>query len=254
MKNWTIRARIAVSFAVILALMTVMAAVAYTHLIRIEQLSSGIDQNILPKLNYSNQIAVDQIANYSLTEQYALQSDVATKQKLQAAILASRDYTKTLFEQYGATISTPEERQLFESFKGAQDLYAAAQDELLAIGMDAKGQEQLIKRIDADLYPKFEEAQAVAGAVVEYNKTAADESTRLITEAVTRAKVGGARERRRGIGRRALLRLHPASGDYAAARPAGRHPGCDAHGRSVRPPAVANATTNSARSRPDSIA
>ena len=178
------------SFAVILALMVVMAAVAYTHLMRIEQLSIGIDRDILPRLNYSNQIAVDQIANYSLTEQYALQSDVATKQKLKAAILASRDYTKTLLEQYGAGIGTPEERQLSESFKSAHDLYAAAQDEILAIGMDSKGQDQVVTRIDADLYPKFEEAQAVAGAVVEFNKTAADDSTRLITQAVTRAKVG----------------------------------------------------------------
>ena len=39
MKNLTIRRRIVVSFAVILALMMVMAAVAYTRLIRIEQIT-----------------------------------------------------------------------------------------------------------------------------------------------------------------------------------------------------------------------
>ena len=142
MKNWTIRARVAVSFAVILALMTVMAAVAYTLLMRVEQLSNHIDRKILPGLKYSHQVAVDQMANYSLIEQYALQSDVATKQRLQAAILASRGYTKTLLGQYGAGISTPEEKQLFESFKSAQDLYAAAQDEILAIGMDSNSRSE----------------------------------------------------------------------------------------------------------------
>jgi methyl-accepting chemotaxis protein WspA len=190
MKNWTIRARIAVSFAVILALMMVMGAVAYTRLTRIEQLTSGIDKNTLPGLNYSHQVVVNQIANYSLTEQYALQSDVAIRQKLQSAILASRDYTKNLLAQYAPTISTPDEQRLFESFKSAQDQYASAQDELLAIGLESKNRDEVVKKIDADLYPKFEAAQAAAEAVVDHNSAAAGESPRLITEAVTRAKVG----------------------------------------------------------------
>ena len=50
MKNLTIRRRIVVSFAVILALMMVMAAVAYTRLIRIEQLTSSIELEALPAL------------------------------------------------------------------------------------------------------------------------------------------------------------------------------------------------------------
>ena len=107
MKKWTIRGRIAVSFAVILTLMMVMAGVAYTHLIRIEELSSDIDADSLPGLNGSSRILVDELANYSLTEQYALQPDVAIKRKLKAAILASRDYTATLFAQYTTTIETP---------------------------------------------------------------------------------------------------------------------------------------------------
>jgi methyl-accepting chemotaxis protein WspA len=177
------------SFAVILALMTVTAAIAYTHLKRIDQLSKGIDQDILPGLIYSNQIVVDRIANYSLTEQYALQSDVGVRQKLQSAILESREYTSTLLTQFGATIRTPEERELFESFKSARDVYTSAQDEFLEAGLKAKSQGELVNRIEADLYPAFEAVQTMAEAVVEHNKTAADESTRLITEAVTRAKV-----------------------------------------------------------------
>ncbi len=189
MKKWTIRSRIAVSFAVILALMTVTASIAYTHLRRIDQLSKGIDQDILPGLIYSNQIVVDQIANYSMTEQYALQSDVGVRQKLQSAILASREYTSTLLTQFEATIRTPEERELLESFKSARDAYTSAQDEFLAAGLKATSRDELVNRIDAGLYPAFAAAQAAAEALVEHNKTAADESTQLITEAVTRAKV-----------------------------------------------------------------
>ena len=95
MRNWTIRARIAVSFAVILALMIVTAGVAYTRLMRIEQLTDKIDYDDLPGLYYSTQIVVDRITNYSNTEEYVLQTDPAAEQKLQAAILSSRNQTQT---------------------------------------------------------------------------------------------------------------------------------------------------------------
>jgi methyl-accepting chemotaxis protein WspA len=186
--NWTIRWRIALSFAVILALMAVMAGVAYTRLMRIEQLTSGLEKNILPGLNYSNQIVVDRIANYSLTEEYALQTDAAVKQQLQSAIIASRDYTKTLLAQYAATINSPAERKLFDSSTSAQDSYVSAQDEVLTAGLNSKGREEVVRRIGADLYPKFETAQAAAEAVVDFKRSDADNSTRLISEAVTRAK------------------------------------------------------------------
>jgi methyl-accepting chemotaxis protein WspA len=190
MKKWTLRARIALSFAVILALMMVMAVVAYTHLVRIEQLTSDIKTDSLPGLKYGSQILVDRLANYSLTEQYALQTDVATKQRLQAAILTSRGYTATLFTEYGTTIRTPEDRDLFASFKSAHELYVAAQDELLAIGLDPKGREELVKRVDTDLSPTFEAAQRAGDAVLDHNKAGVAASTQLITEAVARAKGG----------------------------------------------------------------
>src|SRR6059036_3114784 len=65
MKNLTIRRRIVASFAIILALMMVMAGVAYTRLIRIGELTRSIELDTLPGLDYSHLIVVDRIANYS---------------------------------------------------------------------------------------------------------------------------------------------------------------------------------------------
>src|SRR6202035_4692698 len=104
MKDWTIRRRIWTSFAVILALMTVTATIAYTRLARIEQLTNGIEANILPRLNCGNQIMVERMANYSLTQEYVLETDVSLRTNLQAAILTSRAYMETLAEQYGGLI------------------------------------------------------------------------------------------------------------------------------------------------------
>src|SRR5687768_6398927 len=165
MKNWTIRSRIAVSFAVILVLMIVVASVAYTRLMRIEQLTNGIEAHILPGLDYSKQIAADRTANYLLTKQYALQNDAPIKQELHAAILASREHTTTLLAQFAATIRTPEERRLFETFTSLRDVYVLAQDKHLSTELASKSP-ALIDGVDADLYQAFAEAQSAAAALV----------------------------------------------------------------------------------------
>jgi len=190
MKNLTIRRRIVVSFAVILALMMVMAAVAYTRLIRIEQLTSGIELETLPALHYSHLIVVDRMANYSLTEQYVLQTDMAMKQKLRSAILESRVYAETLATQFSATMSSPAETELFAAFKSAQGLYESEQDKVLTAGLDQRHREEVIKEINEELSPPFEKAQSAAGALSDFKKTEAGAATRMISEAVWRAKAG----------------------------------------------------------------
>ncbi len=190
MKNLTIRRRIVVSFAVILALMTVMAAVAYTRLIRIEQLTSSIELEALPALDYTHLIVVDGIANYSLTQQYVLQTDLAMKQKLRSAILESRVYAETLATQYSTAISSPAAKMQFVAFKSAEDLYASAQDRVLTGGEDPKRREEVIKAVSEQLLPLFETAQSAAGAMSDFNKTEVTDATRMISEAVWRAKAG----------------------------------------------------------------
>ncbi|PYR45392.1 MAG: methyl-accepting chemotaxis protein [Acidobacteria bacterium] len=190
MKNLTIRRRIVVSFAVILALMMVMAAVAYTRLIRIEQLTSGIELETLPALDYTHLIVVDRMANYSLTEQYVLQTDMAMKQKLRSAILESRVYAETLATQFSATMSSPAETELFAAFKSAQGLYESEQDKVLTAGLDQRHREEVIKEINEELSPPFEMAQSAAGALSDFKKTEAGAATRMISEAVWRAKAG----------------------------------------------------------------
>jgi methyl-accepting chemotaxis protein WspA len=189
MKGWTIRRRIVASFAVILALMMVMATVAYTRLARIDQVAGGIEKEVMPALNYSNQIMVERIANYSLTQEYVLETDVAMRQKLQAVILASRAYMVTLVGLQSGLTSTKEGNELLQSFNAAQALFVLAQDEVLAAGVDPKSRGDVVKKISAQLYPEFEKTGAAAGALVDHNKDSAADSTRLIAESVLRAKV-----------------------------------------------------------------
>jgi methyl-accepting chemotaxis protein WspA len=191
MKNLTIRWRIMTSFAVVLALMVIMAAVAYTRLTTIERQTQLIANDSVPGLTHTNQIVVDRIANYSLTQEFVLQTDMPRKQKLQAAILASRAYLDTLITEYATSITTPADRDLFDAFKSAEDLYRTAQDAILKAGLDAKtNRDESMKRISAELYPEFAKAQSAAGAVADYNKTEVVESTGQIVASAAGAKRG----------------------------------------------------------------
>ena len=135
-------------------------------------------------------IVVDRMANYSLTEQYVLQTDMAMKQKLRSAILESRVYAETLATQFSATMSSPAETELFAAFKSAQGLYESEQDKVLTAGLDQRHREEVIKEINEELSPPFEKAQSAAGALSDFKKTEAGAATRMISEAVWRAKAG----------------------------------------------------------------
>ena len=191
MSNLTIRWRIIASFAVVLALMGTMAAVAYTRLTNIEQQAKRLENDSLPGLNYSNQLVTGRVAEYSLIEAFALQSEMASRQKLQEAVLASRARLDALVTEYARTIFTPADQELFETYKNAQNRYLRAQDELLKLGLDPKkSREDVVKKIDADVDPEFAKSQAAAEAVVSHNRNAAHESTQLIVVSVLGAKFG----------------------------------------------------------------
>jgi len=136
MKNLTIRRRIMASFAVVLALMVIMAAFAYIQLMKIDREATFIAGDAVSGLTFTNQIVLDRIANYSLTQEFVLQTSQVSKQTLQTAILATRAYLDTLISEYEATINTPAEKALFDSYKSAENLYKAAQDAVLKAGLD----------------------------------------------------------------------------------------------------------------------
>jgi methyl-accepting chemotaxis protein WspA len=190
MKHLTIRQRIIASFAVILALIVIMAAVAYTRLTYIQRQATSIATDSIPGLTYANEIVVDRIANYSLTQEFVLQTDMASKQKLQAAILASRGYLDTLATQYAGTIAHEADQQLFAAYKTAEDTYRAEQDGALKMGLDGKAsRDDNVKRISAQLYPEFAKAQSAATAVVDFNRAEVVEATSQISTSVAAAKV-----------------------------------------------------------------
>jgi methyl-accepting chemotaxis protein WspA len=190
MKHWTIRWRIVASFAVILALMVVMATVAYVLLKRIDRITNGIEEDVVAGLSYSQQILVQRSADYSLTEDYVLLTDKALKDTARKSIVENRGYTETVIGQYASTINTPEERTLFDSFRRAHDQWVSAQDAVLTAGADPKNRDDAVKQMSGPAHIAFDNAQIIAENIVDQNRTQVTTSTQLVSKAVKRAIAG----------------------------------------------------------------
>ncbi len=189
MKTLTIRRRIMASFAVVLALIVLMAAVAHSWFVDIERQATLIGSDAVPGLTYNNQIVVDQIANYSLTLEFALQTDTAAKQKLRTEIQASRARLDMLLADDAATILTPAEKSLFELYRIADRNYRSVQDGILKAGLDAKTRrDESINRMSTELDPAFAKIQAALGVLEDFNKAEAVESVRRIVASVAGAR------------------------------------------------------------------
>jgi methyl-accepting chemotaxis protein WspA len=190
MNSLTIRSRIIASFAVVLALMAVMAGVAYSRLLDIEHQANFIATDTVVGLTYANQLTLDRITNYSLTEQFALQSDPAARQRLQTAILASRGHLDTLIAQYAATSTVPAEQALVTAYREATEHYRLTQDEVLKEGLTGKvTRDDGVRRISTELYRDFAKAQSAAEAIVEYNRTEVVELSRHIGSSAAGARM-----------------------------------------------------------------
>jgi len=190
MKNLTIRWRIIASFTVVLVLMIIMAAVAYTRLEHIERQAVAIATDALPGLTLTNQILVERLASYSLTQELVLQTDGARKQELQTAILASRAYLDKLGTDYVGTINEPADREQYAAYTTKVAAYRVVQDRLLQAALEAKASRDEGGRRLAELSSAFAGVQTAANVLMDYNKAQLVASTEHIVASTAGARTG----------------------------------------------------------------
>jgi methyl-accepting chemotaxis protein WspA len=190
MNNWTIRQRLLGSFAVILALMIVMGAVAYTRLATIEKRATSAATQSIPGLYRSTQVLGNLIMGYALTIQQIGQGDVLAIQTLEARLKANQQRMEDSIRQYEATINPAavKDRQLFAAFQGQRAPYARLQQEVLELSSSMK-YDEANKMWREQFDPEFEKALAAIQAVVDFNKAAADQSVQEIMSTIAGAKI-----------------------------------------------------------------
>jgi len=189
MKNWTMRLRIVLSFAIILALMIGMTTIGLTRLAAIDSLTDSVEKDSMAGLQVSNDIRANRIRNYAMTEQYVIDSGMPEKERLHSAIIAGRRHTDDLMTLYKTTIFTPEEQELFDEYKVLQVAYRTSQDEVLETGRDPRNKSTAMTQIDARLTPEFEKGINAFDGIVDHNTRSAKAAIQRVHDAVGQARL-----------------------------------------------------------------
>jgi methyl-accepting chemotaxis protein WspA len=187
--NWTIRRRLMVSFGVILALMLVMGAVAYTALGRIEKGAASAADDSIPGLYSINQLRSNLILNYALTVQYVGQADILAAEKLAERLVANQQAMDESIGSYDETIAAADDKATFALFKDALRSYQDIQSSMIALSaeLEIEKANQLWRE---QLDPAFEKMRGIIQTLVDVNNAAAVQSIGQITGAIDRAKIG----------------------------------------------------------------
>jgi methyl-accepting chemotaxis protein WspA len=188
MNNWTIRQRLLVSFALILALMLIGAIITYTRLVTIEKAAVSAATDSIPGLYYSTEIASNVIMTYALTVEQLGQGDVLATQKLETRWQASQERLDESIRKYESSINSAKDRELFDVFKDQVGPYKSLQREILQLNSELKYKEVNETWRDR-LDPALEKTKQAIQATVDLNKTNADQSSRDIMGAISSAKI-----------------------------------------------------------------
>jgi methyl-accepting chemotaxis protein WspA len=193
MKSLTIRRRILISFAAILAVMTAMAGASYFWFLQTEREVIEVETKTVPGLYISAQLMASWTEARGLIREFVLADTVEEKKQVAEAVVANRDVMRRLLKNYEATITTAEDRKNHALFRDLFDQFTATADPILAVGRlsganePAPNQSTTAKR---DLDPIAARIQSVAKAMIEFNKAEADDSTRKIVTIVRSAEFG----------------------------------------------------------------
>ena len=119
MKSWTIRQRVAGGFALKLALMTLISAVALRQLHDIDQASNRLRADSLPGLQLSSRITVAALTSYGLAQQHVISVDNDVMGKLEEVITRQHTEQERLLTAYEKTVSRADDRALLASLRAA---------------------------------------------------------------------------------------------------------------------------------------
>jgi methyl-accepting chemotaxis protein WspA len=188
--NWTIRQRIIGSFALILALMVVMGAVAYTRLAIVEGEVSKVQTDSLPGLSQSEELMSAYERNFALTLAYAGESDPRASAQLAAQFKSNTADIEHLVTEYGAAIFGDNDRRTFETFEDARGPYDRSAASLWESKTAAKSGTAADPEVESHLDPAFERVRSALQIMVGFNKQNAFDSATQIQGAVNAAKFG----------------------------------------------------------------
>lgn len=189
MKNWTLRQRILASFAVIIAIMSLMVIAAYSRLMAIESSEEAVRSDSIPGVYYSSMIRSAWVDSYVLTQQLV---GLTNHRELNDADMALyKSYDERLLQQmsnYEQTMNDSDDRTNFAEFKRLVESYKQALASVLA-AYDRKDYQEAQRLLMENLTPAWAEGRKNLNGLIDWNRRSADHATDNIVAAVSTAKI-----------------------------------------------------------------
>ncbi|HSV50771.1 MAG TPA: MCP four helix bundle domain-containing protein, partial [Burkholderiaceae bacterium] len=175
MKNWSIRNRIIASFAVLLLLMLAMGLIAHTRLSEIEAETALADSDSIAGLHASATMRGMWSIDNLMTLKYLQEPNPETRRQLLQDLQASRRQHGAKLEEYAKTITTAQDRELYEALKAANIRVQRFEDELLTL-VENKQRPEALALFHGELARAMEALQPRLQALIDLNKDNAHRS------------------------------------------------------------------------------
>lgn len=189
MKNWTLRRRIYASFALIIAIMSLMVLLAYSDLLLIEERAHEMGSGSIPGLYYSGQIRTVDAERIVLTQQLIgvdLDQDGSQAILLQLRSLAER--LSGLLQQYEQTLMREKDRLAFAEYQAHLLEFDAIHGAVLDLYRQ-NSLEQARQMLTEKLLPDWMHGRGLLDQLMALDKEAAEEDMAGVVTEVEEAKV-----------------------------------------------------------------
>ena len=122
----TVKSRIAAAFGITIVALAIVAAIAYGALHRVTGLATILENDVLPGARVAGEIHAYARENYPLVVDRIGTADAAERTRLDATIAESDKNLATAISDYEKTITTAEDRALYDRVRASYDAYATA--------------------------------------------------------------------------------------------------------------------------------
>ncbi len=168
MKNWTIKKRIVLGFAVILGLVAASAVASFIVLRQVKHEAEFMDTDVVPCLDMMAKLngAVGEIQMSILRDLIAKTPE--ERKQIEAEVAAMRTSTLKIMDDYKKTIVEDEDRELFGKLEQARDNYVALRGQLFDLTRAGK-MDEATAFFAANLQPSYIAYQATVDKLFEFN-------------------------------------------------------------------------------------
>jgi len=188
MQRRTIRQRILLSFAVILAVVVLMGGISLVRFASVQDAAGNMLRESLPGLYNRTQMLATWEENYALTAAYIFHDDKAALQQDERDLAANWVQLETLNKEFEPLADTPEERDLFKDLLERLEPYKRIQGEVMKLA-EVQNDKDAQAKLLTELEPEFDKVEKIVRQLEDVNKQTAEHSAQEITAAVSSARM-----------------------------------------------------------------